>query len=226
MKKLCAAFTLLLILPLCLCACGKDANPNETTAFAPLHFPAAPPEYKPVLDDLLLQVQMSLGQREPIPDEIIYMYFFPAGAGSPRAVGYAVKDINNDGTQELIILCNNTEAPTLMALFTLKDDKPVLLQDFDSRNEGALAANGTLYCVGDGGVMHEELKAYRLAPDAVNLTLMAEYQSDLSNSEAPLWYKIVDGEKKFITQAEFEALKTEYLNPPDPMQFEFIPIEQ
>ena len=51
-------------------------------------------------------------------------YLDGEGTFHPKSIGYAYRDMNNDGSNELFIL---NEDSTLIALFTLKDSSPVML---------------------------------------------------------------------------------------------------
>lgn len=59
----------------------------------------------------------------------------------PSVMGYATRDINSDGIDELVLLSKNCD---LYALFTLVEKKPVLLQAMDGKY-AAITENGTLY---------------------------------------------------------------------------------
>jgi len=59
----------------------------------------------------------------------------------PASMGYATRDINGDGVDELVLLSKGCD---LYALFTLVDKKPVLLQAMDGKN-AAIDENGVLY---------------------------------------------------------------------------------
>lgn len=69
----------------------------------------------------------------------------------PSIMGYATKDINDDGAEELVLLDKSSK---LYALFTLQDGKPVLLLKADEMS-AAIAPDGTVYAYqsfqGQGG---------------------------------------------------------------------------
>ncbi|MBE6584956.1 MAG: hypothetical protein E7645_00345 [Ruminococcaceae bacterium] len=59
--------------------------------------------------------------------------------------GYAIKDINRDGVDELFLL---TKDMTIVAIFTLRaDDRPVLLETFGNKHTGFVNDNGQLMVV-------------------------------------------------------------------------------
>ena len=117
----------------------------------PIAYKGSPEEYKPILDALLL-----LGERLRL-GEYGYGYDLEAvGFGecpypSDSTLGYALVDLNNDETPELLLgylysTEDGQEEFQLCSVFTLKAGKPVLLKSFWSRSRGAISADGTIYC--------------------------------------------------------------------------------
>ena len=68
-----------------------------------------------------------------------------------NSLGYAVADINNDGTPELLLIENkswlNPKEIFVHSLFTLKDNEPVHLRSYWSSGYSRFAADGTIYTV-------------------------------------------------------------------------------
>jgi len=238
---------------LALCACGQaepeevDATTTAATTAAPttteaptklpIEYPAsyrdAPEAYKPILDDLYRAVYLISNN---ILNDNFYgdtgisviprMFFGNDGEFRHGTLGYAVKDINKDGMPELLLLtsdCYGSKEQIVLSLFTLGDNKPIHLYSCGEREWTKYAADGTIYTVGSGGAATTYLAAYKLEPGAADLTkLPGEYMSDWG----PVWYEFIDDEQEPITEEEFNALHEKYSNPPNPMQFNFIPIEQ
>lgn len=63
----------------------------------------------------------------------------------PDAMGYALRDLDKNGTEELILLSRACE---LSALFTLRDGEPILLMELDPWS--AIDENGTVYSSASG----------------------------------------------------------------------------
>jgi len=217
---------ILCIALLALCACGTPAAPEETTAPAteaptlPIEYPAsyrdAPEAYWPVLNDLLKWIfvvdnrwDFSLSEDWGIHPGI-HMISESAVSCAGEYIGYAIEDINADGTPELIILHSPSEDELHpLALFTLQDNEPVHLLTYRHREIGDITEDGTIYVTGivaTGG----DMRSYRLEPGAAELTMLTEYR-----------YSIYDDDAE-----EFQALQEKYINPPNPMHLIFIPIEQ
>lgn len=237
MRKIKRFFTLALtglLLP-ALAACG-----------GPAPFGDAPEAYRPLLEGILKLVQTAREEdgdwewiHEPEMEyiESQQMNDVVLTSDGALALGYAIEDINGDGTQELLWLGKSRENPgeiLLHALFTLKDGAPVRLFSRGMRWPGVLARDGTLYCVFQG--METHLISYRLEPGAAQLTQAdAYYRVWLNEPESRFVYsrgeKYEEGQaipqaESESLQAEFEALQAQYLNPPDPMEFTFVPIEK
>ena len=242
-----------LILCLCLlalCACGQ-AVPEETSAVtttttatttaapsttteAPttlsINYPAsykdAPAAYKPVLDDLYKFVQ---SLHRELEDGRLDLGELPFSSIPSGKLGYAVKDINNDSTPELLLLAGNysdTEEYVICSLFTLTNGKPVHLgMGFLERCRTSIAADGTIYERVWNGAGRENLSSYLLKPGASELTRLTEYDSDGMHS---LYFKgnYYHGEWEYVTEEEYNAFYEKCDTPPNPMQFNFIPIEQ
>jgi len=244
--KLLTALALCLTL-LALCACGQvqpeeiTTTPSTTTEITttteppitpqPIKYPAsykdAPKAYKPVLDEFFYQAQPAYwgyGETCVIGGSYITEPWFTQTAN----LGYAIKDINNDGIPELLLLdLNNVgwgtyEGFFVYALFTLKDNKPVQLGQYWRRDYAGLTMDGTIYRVGSGGAKSALLTTYKLKQNAAELTKVKEHMGDLGI----VCYEIKDENQQFITDEEFLELWEFYSSPPNPMQFTFIPIEQ
>jgi len=146
-------------------------------------------------------------------------------------IGYAAADINSDGTPELLWLGKSREAPedfVLIALFTLKGNKPVRLASYGLRGKAALGSDGTLYCVAVWG-MGTALYSFKLKPGAGELTQMDTYYKEASGTDGTVSYFRGDSYDRegqsAITGEEFAALLEQYRNPSNPMKLDFIPVE-
>ena len=201
----------------------------------PASYPDAPEAYRPILDDLYKYVQLI--KRDDVWDAIDSEYLWGETHFAEPVqdeLGYAVADINRDGTPELLLVSetswhindegqtyNDKERPYIHSLFTLKDNQPVNVDYYWSRYNGNIAADGTIFTIGSGGASYHHLASWQLKPDAIELTQLTE-----SNSDNSYFYEVVDGEKRGITEEAFSALWAQYSNPAPLMKLKFIPIEQ
>ncbi len=133
------------------------------------------------------------------------------GANGQQAYGYALHDLNGDGSEELILM---TEAYEIIAVFAMQDGKPVLLDDSSRKAECMITEDGELvmdfydsrgtyyeyaiYAVADGGRLEQKVWLGRL------------FSNDYSNTVAPLFYSLENGEKVCISYDEYREIYQNY----------------
>jgi len=230
---------------LTLCACGQAAPEPPTTttqiyepptieviitttiapttaispSIEPIIYPAsykdAPKAYKPVLDQFYAFAQ-ALRREDWHTADDLSPFAWPEGY---EDLAYAVKDINKDGVKELLLLTNGYPKASNVALYTLKDGEPVELGVYGAREPAQFAADGTVYVCGLGGV-YTYLDSYKLETGASELTQLTAYHRNGGK-----FFKGPDEEQP-ITEEEFNTIYEQFSNPPNPMKFKFIPIEQ
>jgi len=229
MKKLCILLALMLALST-LCAC-RETVPEEKTMTGIAATTTAQDSteaYKPILNEFRRLVQ-AFHENEPLDYDaweaigFVEVSYYEYKEGF---LGYAMKDINNDGIPELLLLSKEPAEPAINSLFTLKDGKPVNLGQYWSRHRAHLAAEGTIYTVGSSSAWSTYLDSYALEPGVAELTHLTEYYMDADDNEIPFWVKVVNGEKINIPEKDFGALLVEYEAPGELMHLEFISIEQ
>ncbi|MDL2216920.1 hypothetical protein LJB81_04250 [Desulfovibrio sp. OttesenSCG-928-M14] len=185
----------------------------------PVSCQGVPKAYKPILDALFL-LEERLGQEDYDSEKDLKIIGF-AQDPYPRdsALAYALVDLNNDGVLELLLGSTdglNDSAPN--SIFTLRDGQAVLLASFWSRNRGIISDDGTIYNVGSGGASNTYLSSFTLAKNTGKLLQMTDIQSGYSASENKAFFiQMVDGEKQYISEQEFEKKYTMYDNPPNRM---------
>lgn len=120
---------------------------------------------------------------------------------------YCVKDINNDGIVELIML---TEAWELKGLFTLKDGLPILIEKCDN---GGIGKDGKIRAEFIEKTSEYKKTEFRLKT-LDNHTLLCEieleetdFYDDAKNGE---YYQIINGERFEKNYYDFVNLKIEY----------------
>ncbi len=122
-----------------------------------------------------------------------------------NSYGYAKKDLNGDGVEELILLNDNYE---IFALFTEKGEKAQLV-------DGAYGAwvdeNGRIYKeISTGGLVGRDGEGYVYVLDgsALKTEIAVGYRVNIYLQKEG-WYKIEDGAKVDISAEEGEALYAE-----------------
>jgi len=217
---------------------------EETTTqviVTPSSYRDAPEAYWPVLDEFY-RVIYSVRRGD---EGTIWRYWDP-GAFSRCSwdegdLGYAVVDINRDGTPELVLLgfaqwpvsgdWSDPEAefysrPEMIAMYTLYDSEPVQLRSWSRRCQRTLTADGTLWESTPTGAGSRSMGSHMLESNSLKFTELTWTYTDI-RSEILLCYRNADGEgERIITEDEWRTLGDRYQNPPSPMQFNFIPIEQ
>lgn len=148
--------------------------------------------------------------------EIFHSLFYHGFAGRPTttyfgseyphngndAYGYAQKDLNGDGAEELIIMDQNY---TVLDMFTMKEGRPVLLKDASGcwiDEHGRLHAH-----IGTGGLVDRDAEAYlyEIRDGALSCVASVGYQVNMYLDKEG-WYTLEDGVRKSISAEEGEEL--------------------
>ena len=121
-----------------------------------------------------------------------------SGINTPTeaSFGYILQDLNGDGTAEMIWLRQDR---TLLALFTIQNDAPVLVDAFWPKHDGYITEQGYLYTIGSGGV------ATNYQVRTMDGKPIAQFRRD-----AESFFETVDGKEQSIDPARFEALLQQY----------------
>ncbi|MCL2194516.1 MAG: hypothetical protein FWB76_00995 [Oscillospiraceae bacterium] len=230
MKKLCALLCVLVLLGACASPALVNDEPTTeqattteppTTAAPTREWPGVPQAYWAILENSAPREDW-----EPLfPPSILRFY--------------ALADINNDGVPELIMAhmwVSSDVEPVISRIYTLDGDEPVFLEGFNPvRSRGHIADDGTIY----GARYHHGhwwLWSSVLNPHATELTQLSAWSAENLAwdfyQEEP-WYVepdfiyfrgINEVHRQQITAEEFYAATPGYDPPPNPMQFEFIPL--
>ncbi|MBR6768751.1 MAG: hypothetical protein IKM34_04615 [Clostridia bacterium] len=131
-----------------------------------------------------------------------YLYRNRTTPENKLLLGYAIKDLNHDGVDELVLM---DEACTVGAVFSTVNGKPVLLRAYEQRDSAWIDANGWLHENGSNGADHSVNAIYKIAAGGASLDLVAEF-----GTGDQTYYQLIRGEKKEITEAEFVALEEQY----------------
>ena len=125
--------------------------------------------------------------------------------------GYAIKDLNRDGVDELICM---TEDGHVSAIFSLSGGKPNLLATFRERKRCWIDGNGYVHEDGSSGASYSTTSVYRIADGGGSLELIEDFGTDgvewIGDTAHLQYYKLENGEKVSITEEECSALWDQY----------------
>ena len=123
------------------------------------------------------------------------------------SLGYAIKDLNGDGVDELVLLNNDY---MVIAIFSMADEKPVLLANYIPRGRCWIDGNGWLHENGSNGADRSTNATYKIAKGGASLELIAEFGTNghefIDGVGVTKYYQLVNGEKVDITEAEYHDL--------------------
>jgi len=149
-------------------------------------------------------------------------------------LGYDVRDINSDGIPELIIL---SDEYTVHAIYSLNNDKLILIGAYWSRYSCAIDETGTLFIDSSSGAADSYSASYRIAPANVELELIEmvgiEDYDELTDERLPepRYYQIKKGIKEIIEYEEafvfWDDFPNKYpRNPTKDAGLDFVPLFQ
>lgn len=134
---------------------------------------------------------------EPAYPSEVYstVYSIAVNCEDPRAMGYATKDIDRDGNEELVLLNRSNE---LYAIFTHKDGVPILLFYADGMSCG-LSPDGTLNAL-KYEPNHSSVHVRKLVNGSMTGT---DYVINVIDDKTAICHKIEDGIRTEITYEEW-----------------------
>ncbi len=195
---------------------------NNITTLFPKQYPAEILEnihYKPY-DIFIFKNEQ---EREWF-DEIFFSAwsFYPSGNyhySSPAnrlGFGYDIKDINLDGTDELILLNRDY---SVIAIFTLKDGSPVFVKGFDESKLCHLDKQGRIHiieqcekCWKEDYTITQTKSIYELSKDSAELMRLARYSCHVCRNENHTleYFKLENENEIKITEEEYTELSSAY----------------
>jgi hypothetical protein len=128
---------------------------------------------------------------------------------------YAFKDINNDGVNELFL----GGGWYINAIYTIANDKPILLGEFWSRSSARLGQSDIIYNSASGGAAYWYNTKFRISDDCMRLDTVAELNwledektlngkvisDDEFYSELETWESDSSSDLTFITLSEYAS---------------------
>jgi hypothetical protein len=125
--------------------------------------------------------------------------------------GYAIKDLNGDGVDELVLLNDNY---MITAIFSMVDGKPILLDNYIPRGSCWIGGDGLLHVCGSGGADISSHTVYRIAEGGGSLETIIEFGLNghewIDGVAVTKYYRVVDGEEIAITKEECVELSQQY----------------
>ena len=146
------------------------------------------------------------GNNEPAYMDALYEV---AGLYDPAMyLGYAFKDINSDGRDELLLVENSSR---LYAMFTIKEKTPVAVATFQ---------NGMGYLKDDGTVFFNTKNGYKFLGNHITRLVDGELvgivygwedpDDDIANNNDIYYYISEDGTRTTVSKDEYNVIKNEY----------------
>jgi hypothetical protein len=128
-----------------------------------------------------------------------------------NSMGYAIKDLNGDGTYELIFIRNDYR---VIAIFTTVNGEPVLLGNYWDRKSCFIDENGLIYEAGSNGSDSSSKAVCRIKNNSKELEIIAEFGLDghewVDGVAVQIYFKTASGEKIRITKEEYDSLNSNY----------------
>lgn len=120
-----------------------------------------------------------------------------------KYIGYTVKDLNKDNSEELILRLNDD---TVIAVFTMVDGVPVLVGNYWNRYTCWIDADGLLHTHGSSGADRSNNAIYDINSSG-ELVLLWGCGTDGCDEHTReiIYYKMTDGEKHYITKDEYNT---------------------
>ncbi len=236
MKKEIATLLLastLLAAPLTACQqtpAGEDKIDNTTTESTTTEVPETTPTSSNAYEDILKQFQELLLIKKNYKnydtifvkqynreDEILNILIQATYDVVPTKAGYCIKDINGDGTDELILLDENYY---IYVLFTIVDGHIKIVDTFqgDTNHIGAIGPDGTIYKSGYSKGENHYAYAQKISENGelAGLSFWCKDESvyipDVDNL-TPYelqYFKEIDGVRTSLDKESFNALYLEY----------------
>lgn len=129
-----------------------------------------------------------------------------------NAIGYAKKDLNGDGAEELVLLNGDY---SVVALFSMTNGEPVLLDCcLSERKDCFIDGKGLIHIGGSSGADVGSKEIYKISADGAYLEPLFEYglagHQWIDGVAMTMYYKIENGERLSITEEEYKEIDEKY----------------
>ena len=219
-----------------------DSEEIEATNYE-LETPSDMPDaYKDVLDEIrtVMETGEVPGEEDVYPTRLCGLFEICQSSDKEYLdshIGYALIDLDEDGSDELVIGCladedrADPDSPIgragyqILDIYTLDGDSAELVIDAWGRNSWFITNDNKLVNWGSSGAAFVEFKVYDLSEGIQNMTdeyfLYSDY--DFETDVISLYEVIGDGDPAVVCTGEdfnyFDDKVAEYLNNPRPIQF-------
>jgi len=198
-----------------------EREPDRSHVAVPEAYTAVLQDYKELLDfrfsenfnedfnnGIMVELNPKMQQdlEKDIPGDFYYMYVEMDEAkdcDSPDDYGYVLKDINDDGVQELFWV---GKCHTILAVFTIMNGQAELLDAFWPRYMARMTEDGYLYTQGSGGAAYTQFDIYKLLPNSSVLERRIGFAQDGED----VYLEWVEDKQVTITQERFEKLQQQH----------------
>ncbi len=118
--------------------------------------------------------------------------------------GYAIKDINKDGAEELVLMLKDGE---VLALFSTVNGSPILIDSFFPRYLCRIDDRGFIHIQASNSASNSVNTISQLSTEQKSLVVIEAFGTDGYNEESlnTVYYKMVDGKNVYISESEYTA---------------------
>ena len=178
--------------------------------------------YQDILDNAYTVITNRGADIVEADDIFEYTGIWEAGIGRSTdealaSIGYMLYDVDGNGIEELIIadMPENDGGPwdnRILLMYSLADDKPVLVIDGWARNRYYLLNDSTFYNEGSGGAAYTIFATYRMAADGISIEVIDYYFSDYRDDSVEEYW-LAEGNWGWFhnTTGEWEKDKSEFM---------------
>ena len=158
-------------------------------------------------------------EKEILSKLLTSAYLYYSGRGEEDSVsphykasyGYAIKDLNHDGKDELVLL---TEDYRVLAIFSKSTGKDVLLGSYMPRHSCWIDGRGLLHVCGSGGADVSSHAVYQIAMGGAALEPIVAFGTSghewIDNTPVLKYYKTESGHEIEIDKTEYDTLQNQY----------------
>ena len=121
--------------------------------------------------------------------------------------GYVLEDINNDGVDELFWVSKDSR---ILAVFTMRDGRALLLDAFWARYECVITEKKQLFTLSESGAAYTEYILRKLSPDEFLIKEHGFGTNGISTENELIYYEITGDKQVFVNKDRFEILLAEH----------------